>query len=196
MRSALRGLAVLTLVLFLLPVRYARAGDGKTGWSATIYGGPASYSRVSDIFQGDGRINGGMVGFAVDKDLIHLSRDVVIGAEGQLTGYVFDHYYGTAAVGIGLRFDRFPWDNTSLAVYSGPSYALNPPKLIRNKYGKSFEMKKFLNYTGVEFAVAVPHHEQHWDMVLRIYHRSGAWGVYSNNVDEGSMIGVGIRARF
>ncbi|MDE2014491.1 MAG: hypothetical protein KGJ75_16335 [Alphaproteobacteria bacterium] len=32
--------------------------------------------------------------------------------------------------------------------------------------------------------------------VLRLYHRSGAWGVYSINADEGTMVGVGLRARF
>jgi hypothetical protein len=57
-------------------------------------------------------------------------------------------------------------------------------------------MKRFLNYVGIELAVPIPYHERHWDAVVRIYHRSGAWGVYSLNVDEGSMIGLGIRAKF
>lgn len=174
----------------------ALAGDGNTGWSATLYGGPVSYDRVSDIFSGRGRLNGAMFGLAIDKDLIDLGWDVSFGAEAQVTEYAFDQSYPTAAFGIGFRLHHFPWDSTSLAVYSGPSYALDQPHIPDYTYGPSYKFKKFLNYTGVEFAWAIPGHARHWDAVMRIYHRSGAWGVYTNNVDEGSMFGFGLRARF
>jgi len=32
--------------------------------------------------------------------------------------------------------------------------------------------------------------------VLRLYHRSGAWGLYARNVDQGTMVGAGLRYRF
>ncbi len=57
-------------------------------------------------------------------------------------------------------------------------------------------MKRFLNYIAIEYAVPLPYDSRHWDMVMHIYHRSGAWGVYSINVDEGSTIGLGLRAKF
>lgn len=174
----------------------ARAGDGTTGWSASLYAGPASYSRISDIFSGQGRLNGGMVGLAVDKVLVHLTDDLSIGAEAQLTEYAFGQTYTTGALGLGLRFDHFIWSDASLAIYSGPSYAPDPPKVPDYNYGPSYRMVKFLNYIGLEFAVALPGDARHWDVVTRIYHRSGAWGVYSNNVDEGTMIGFGLRAKF
>ena len=196
MGSTTRWLAVIALGLILCSAPSAYAGNNKAGWSVTLYGGPASHSRVSDIFQGLGHLNGGMVGLAVDKDLFDLGWDISVAAEAQLTGYLFDTYYGTGALGIGVRFHHFPWDNTSLGIYSGPSYAVDPPKVADYHYGPSYRMRKFLNYVGVEFAVAIPHYARHWDMVMRIYHRSGAWGLYSKNVDEGSMVGVGIRARF
>lgn len=184
------------LAQILLGASAAYAGNGHTGWSATLYGGPVSYSRASDIFNGRGRLNGGMFGLAVDKKLVNLGWDISIGAEGQVTEYFVTHTYTTFALGLGLRFDRFPWNNTSLAIYSGPSYAPDSPEITDHQYGLSFRMVKFLNFIGIEFAVAIPGHERHWDAVMRIYHRSGAWGVYSDNVDEGSMIGFGLRAKF
>ncbi len=190
-----RWLRALILAPNLLAASAAHAADGN-GWSATLYGGPASYSRASDIFNGRGRLNGAMFGLAVDKRLIDLGSGISIGAEGQVTEYAITHTYTTVALGLGLRFDRFPWNNTSLAIYSGPSYAPNSPEITDHQYGPSFRMVKFLNYISVEFAVAIPGHERHWDAVMRIYHRSGAWGVYSDNVDEGSMIGFGLRAKF
>lgn len=192
LRKILAGIAL--LAAFAAPPAWA--GDGRTGWSATLYGGIASNSRASDIVSGQGRIDGGLVGFVVDKDLLNLGWDIHLGAEAQVTQYFAGDAYSVGSLGLGLRFDRFPWNNTSLAIYSGPSYALDPPRVPDYKYGPSYRMRKFLNYIGIEFAVAIPHHEQHWDVVARIYHRSGVWGVYSINVDEGSVIGVGIRARF
>lgn len=191
-REILAGVAVLTAFV----AAPAWAGDGHTGWSTVLYGGIASNSRASDIVSGNGNLDGGMAGLAVDKSLLNLGWDIHVGAEAEITEYFAGDTYTVGSLGLGLRFGRFPWNNTSLAIYSGPSYALDPPRVPDYKYGPSYRMRKFLNYIGIEFAMAIPGHEQHWDAVLRIYHRSGAWGVYSNNVDEGSVLGVGIRARF
>ena len=184
------------VLLAVLAAPAAWAGDGHTGWSASLYAGPSATNRFSDIVEGKVRVTGVMTGFAVDRDLLNLGWDTSLAAEVQLTQYVFKNTYTTGALGMGLRFHHFPWNNTSLAIYTGPSYSPNTPIAFTNFYGNSYHMKKFLNYLGIEFAVAIPDHEQHWDAIFRIYHRSGAWGVYSINIDEGSMIGVGLRARF
>lgn len=173
----------------------ALASDGHTGWSATLYGGPAT-QRIFTQIVGDGKfdVNDGMIGLAVDKRLIRLGWGISIAGEGQVTQFFGTHAYDTFALGVGLRLDSTLWNlPTSLAIYSGPSYAIDPPIEL---YVKSRKQHPFLNYIGIEIAVAIPHHERHWDAVLRIYHRSGAWGVYSINADEGSMIGIGIRAKF
>jgi len=185
----LAGVALATAVFAVGP---SRAGP----WSATIYGGPSSNSRASDIVDGKGRLSGGMIGLAVDRDIFRLGWGITFGAEVQVTHYLFGKDYTTGALGIGFRFHDILWGHNSLAIYSGPSYALNPPRVPDYFYGPSYRMQKFLNFIGVEFAVPIPWDPQHWDAVLRLYHRSGAWGVYSINVDEGSMIGIGLRAKF
>jgi len=52
---------------------------------------------------------------------------------------------------------------------------------------------KFLNFVSIEVAFQV---SRNWDAGLRIYHRSGAWGTYSNTADVGSMLGFALRRRF
>ena len=187
--SCLVAVALAATMLFCGP---AQAGS----WSATIYGGPASNSRASDIVDGRGRFSGGMIGLAIDRDIFNLGWGVSFGAELQVTHYLFGNNYTTGALGIGFRFHDILWGHNSLAIYSGPSYALDPPHVPDNFYGPSYKMRKFLNFIGVEFAVPVPWDPRHWDAVLRLYHRSGAWGLYSINVDEGSMVGIGLRAKF
>lgn len=191
-RHKLVAAAALIGVLSASP---AWAGDGETGWSATLYAGPSASNRFSDIVDGRFRVTGAMVGLAVDRDLFNLGWDTSVAAEGQLTQYMFKNVYTTGALGIGLRFHNFPWSGASLGIYSGPSYTPNPP-LEPRPGNPGYHMKQFLNYISIELAAPIPGHEQHWDAVMRIYHRSGAWGVYSINVDEGSMIGVGLRAKF
>lgn len=168
-------------------------------WSATLYAGPYTNQITSKIVRnGDFIVDGGMIGLAVDRRLFRLGWGFSLGAEGQVTQYFGTYSYATVALGLGLRFDGFPWSDalpTSLAIYSGPSYAADPPPALYSSHTHTHE-NHLLNYTGIELAVAVPHHERHWDAVLRIYHRSGAWGVYSIDADEGSMIGLGIRAKF
>jgi hypothetical protein len=48
---------------------------------------------------------------------------------------------------------------------------------------------------SAEFAIQIPHTDN-WDAVLRLYHRSGAWGLYAVQVDQGTMVGAGLRIRF
>jgi hypothetical protein len=184
--------SVFALVLLSSP---AFAGNGDTGWSATFYGGPWTQHVVSDIVsKGDYKVEGALVGLDVDRRIFRLGWGFDFGAEGQVTQNFDGPSFTTFALGIGLRWNM-PTDlPMSVAVYSGPSYAINPP--IEDYYHTDRKQHKFLNYVGMEFALAVPFDPKHWDVVARIDHRSGVWGVYSDNADEGTVVGVGIRARF
>lgn len=194
MNARIQGLLIAGV---LLAVTVGRAGCAWAGpWSVTLYAGPSFDRRFSDLIDGHFHLRGGMVGLAVDRDLFNLGWDISLGAEAQATEYSFGSGFTTAALGLGLRFHRFPWKDTSLAIYTGPSYSLSPPH-IPIYYGSSnYRMRRFLNYLSIEFAVASPWDPRHWDGVFRIYHRSGAWGLYSNNIDEGTTFALGVRARF
>jgi hypothetical protein len=185
MHSRLRLVAIAAALV--MSGNGARAEDL---WSATLYAGPATNTISSEIIAGHLHVDGMMIGVAVDRKLVDLGSGFSLGAEVQLTQYLGDHAYNTGALGVGVRFDRFPWRApTVLSLYTGPSYATDPPLVPMG------HRKALLNYVGVEFAVALPH-ATGWDAALRLYHRSGEWGLYSNDIDEGTMVGVGLRYQF
>lgn len=179
----------LTAVVLLGAAHAEAAGP----WSATLYAGPSSTKFVTQILGGDFEVNGGMVGLALDRGLFKLGSGISIAAELQATHFFGTYTYSTVAFGVGLRFDEFPWSDrlpTTFAIYTGPSYAPDAP-IIKDPV--PHQDPKFLNYVGVEAGVGIA---RKWDAVLRIYHRSGAWGAYSNTADVGTMIGLGLRRRF
>lgn len=168
----------------------------RSPWSITIYGGPWTQRVVSEII-GRGRfdVSGGMIGAAADARAFELGWGFSVGFDGQVTQTVTGHSYETFALGIGLVFDGFPWRQrlpTTLSIYTGPSYSLNPPI---EYYDPSRPQHPWLNYVAIELAVALPN-TTNWDAVIRIFHRSGVFGVYSINADEGSTVGAGLRYRW
>jgi hypothetical protein len=169
---------------------------GNEPWSLSIYGGPWSQRVFTDIVgRGDFAVSGGMIGVAADARLFQLGGGFSLAAEGQFTQTLTGHSFETFGIGLGVRFDQFPWRRwlpTSIAVFTGPSYAVNPPI---EYYDPSRPQHPWLNYVGIELAVGLPG-TRHWDGVIRFYHRSGVWGLYSINADEGSTVGIGLRYRW
>ena len=174
---------------------------GDSPWSTTLYGGAASNEFASQIFlHGQFKPDGAMIGAAGDLRLATLGWGITFDAENQVTQYFLGHEYTSFALGIGFRFNHFPWTDrlpTSLAIYTGPSYASDPPArgIIEGNTPAAFAQKRLLNYVGIEIAVATARSSP-WDICFRAYHRSGAWGLYSEYADEGTTLGLGIRRRF
>jgi hypothetical protein len=169
----------------------AEAANGP--WSVTLYAGPSSTAFVTQILSGRFDVNGGMVGLAVDRGLFRLGSGISLAAELQVTDFFGKYAYQTGAFGLGFRFDEFPWSDslpTTIGIYSGPSYAPNAPLILDPT---PHQDPKFLNFVSIEIGFGL---NRNWDAGLRIYHRSGAWGTYSNTADVGSMIGLALRRRF
>ena len=173
---------------------WAGAAQAETSpWSMTLYAGPSSTAFVTQILGGRFDVNGGMVGLAVDRGLFRLGSGISLGAELQLTQFFGKYTYNTGGFGLGFRFDEFPWSDrlpTTIGIYSGPSYAPNAPLILDPVPHAD---PKFLNFVSIEVAFSI---SRNWDEGLRVYHRSGAWGTYSNTADVGSMVGIALRRRF
>ncbi|WP_373501163.1 hypothetical protein [Desulfococcus sp.] len=98
-----------------------------------------------------------------------------------------------------LRWLRFPWDryvDTSFAVGEGFSYATRVPAVERDLHGELTGLdpatSKLLNYLMFEAAFGLPSYPK-WDLIVRLHHRSGVFGLF-NDVHGGSnAIGVGLR---
>ncbi len=190
-----RGWIAITVPLLMCSFSSAVAGNDQTDWSVTAFGGPWTQRIVSEIvIDGNYDVSGGLIGVAVDRHLARLGWGFSLAGEGVLTQNFDGPVFTTVGAGLGLRFDSIAGHiPISVAAYTGPSYAFHPPV---EQYNTDRRQHPFLNYVAVELAIGIPRHENHWDAVLRIFHRSGAWGLYSPNADEGSTVGVGLRAKF
>ena len=96
---------------------------------------------------------------------------------------------------VAFRWRKFPWDDTvdtSFAYGVGPSYAtLDPAQEIENEG----DTKKFLVYWFAEIALGPP--ESNWAGILRLHHRSGAFGLVAEKGHGGSnTLAAGIKYRF
>jgi hypothetical protein len=200
----MRRLSRWTFVILLVTTSSAQAEQvslpwQSTPWSATLYVGPSSTKFLGAVIQSlHLQPSGAMIGLALDGRLFYLGQGISLAAEGQATEYVFGHKDTSFALGLGFQAnDIFNFKRTSFSFYTGPSYATDPPF---TSIGYSHHIYpsgrvKFLNYIAIEVAVG-PFADSQWEGVFRIYHRSGAFGLYSIGDDDGLMLGWGIRRRF
>jgi hypothetical protein len=192
-------ICLVALTALVAAVGAARAVPSNGPWSVTAYFGPSTTKFFGAVFT-SGRMqpNAAMLGLAGDGRLFYLGQGISIAAEAQVTQYVFGHRNTTFALGLGFQLNApFGLERTRFSVYGGPSYALDPPLTAIGYHGIVYPAArvKFLNYVSLEYAIALSR-DSNWDYVLRMYHRSGAWGVYSDHDDDGLAFGAGIKYRF
>ena len=198
----MRKIALLLAAWFVLLVPLpARADDRDLGspTSITLYAGPATTKFFGAVFQSfNMHPTAAMAGAAVDHRLIYLGAGIWLGAEATGGEYWFGHHDTAYGVGLGFQInDPFGFRHASFSFYDGPSWDTDPPHLALGYDNKVFpeERARFLNYISIEEAIALSR-SGNWDGVIRWYHRSGMFGVYSRDDDGGMAIGLGVRYRF
>ena len=96
---------------------------------------------------------------------------------------------------IAWRWANFPWNHyvtTSLAIGEGVSYVSSVPWIEKRN---NDNIKRVLNYLMLEATFAIPCYPQ-WQLVARIHHRSGAFGLYHADNSGSNVIGLGVRYIF
>jgi hypothetical protein len=96
---------------------------------------------------------------------------------------------------IAWRWANFPWNHyvvTSLAIGEGVSYVSSIPSIEKRQNQNT---KRILNYLMLEATFAIPNYPQ-WHLILRIHHRSGAFGLYHAGNTGSNVLGLGIRYIF
>jgi hypothetical protein len=142
---------------------------------------------------------GGIVGGAVSRRIATVFN--IIDIEGELgTAKRYGdqneaEFWGAFYV----RYTAFPWNNfiyTTLGLSTGLNYAtgisdfekahseLNPPAGTHIQH-----------YFSPELTFALPEHKER-QLVVRLHHRSGAYGVMSGAMSGSTYIAVGVRAWF
>lgn len=96
---------------------------------------------------------------------------------------------------IAWRWANLPWNDyvtTSFAIGEGVSYATSYPSLEKKS---NVNTKRLLNYLMLEATFASPCYPR-LQMVMRIHHRSGAFGLYRAGNTGSNVIGLGVRYLF
>lgn len=94
-----------------------------------------------------------------------------------------------------FRWANLPWNeyvNTSFAIGEGISYDSSVPSL-ESKSSK--DTKRLLNYLMLEATLASPCYPR-LQLVFRIHHRSGAFGLYRAGNTGSNAVGLGLRYLF
>lgn len=96
-----------------------------------------------------------------------------------------------------LRWDGLPWNEwvyTSIGVGIGPSYATEISETERRKSGND-QGSRTLNMLVPEIAFALPDDEA-TQLVFRLHHRSGVFGLFNGVTGGSTFATVGVRVRF
>jgi hypothetical protein len=189
----------LTLSLGLL---LATPGTGCAGterlWSVFAYGGQWTDTRfVHIIFRGRTEFHSSYVWVAgVSRQIYPLGRHLA--SEGELnvarhSGLQHHLEWNSAVL---LRWRTFPWDryvNTTLAYGLGLSYAQERPAIEEQPHRRAVHT---LLSMPAELTFAPPSARgSPWEGMLRIHHRSGAFGVV-RDAGGSNFLSLGVRYRF
>lgn len=124
--------------------------------------------------------------------------------EGELgAGYHFgDETMGEFWSALYLRYDGFPWNDhiyTTLAANIGVSLLTQESDFERsrdaNSDGEDGNASRFLHHFSPEITVADPDNKN-LELVLRLQHRSGIFGLIDGITSGSTFITTGVRVRF
>jgi hypothetical protein len=190
-------LRYLVLVAALFLPSAGKADDAEP-WRISAYGGVATRLDTTDIFlHGHFHPDGSQIGISLDRDLADLGSGFTLVGEASSTHFVAKSDETSLELGLGIRYAfRLFGDPVSVSGFTGPSWASDEPVIPTGTFhGVHINYKRvpWLNYVGAEIAIGIA---PEWNGVVRYYHRSGAFGLFEPNADEGSTLGFGLQYHF
>ena len=134
-----------------------------------------------------------LVGLAASHSIGRFGPRLVFEVEGQVVRHFGDQNHFEFNLPIIARWASFPWDDvvdTSLAFGVGPSYASEKPEIEVANNGDSH---RWLVYWMMEVEIGPP--QTSWSAMLRLHHRSGAYGLVANEGGSNAIV-LGVKHRF
>ncbi len=167
----------------------------------TIYLGQSSPDTFSSIIFKPYKTNFEdtyLVAMALSTKLFDIGEHLDIELEGSIVRRFGDDDNWEFNASLFIRWDNFPWQDfiytTAGLGLVGPSYATGISETERRKSGND-SGSKFLNYFAPEITFSPPSNHN-IAVILRLHHRSGAFGLF-DGVDGGSsFVSVGFRHYF
>ena len=169
-------------------------------WAATGYVAWLSGDQLGDMLLFQAELSNNKIWVAaLTRRILTFYKDIDWEVEGQIGkqggGDSGMHHWELNAL-TSLRWNRFIWDkyvDTSLAAGLGLSYATEEPAFEIEEHGST---NKLLAYILVELAFTPPKYPR-WAGVVRIHHRSSAYGTFEDDIEGASnSLGFGIKYRF
>jgi hypothetical protein len=187
-----------SLSLFLLlPAQGAHGAEAEPSWSVFAYGGKWTDTRFMQVIRGKTEFRRSYVWVTGASRKIHDFHEYLV-VEGELNiarnSGLQDHFEINGAVS--LRWNAFPWDryvNTSLAYGLGLSHAFERPPIEEQPHRRAARTIVFMP-AELTFAPRKSR-ESPWEAIVRIHHRSGAFGVVKD-AGGSNFVTMGLRYRF
>ncbi len=176
----------------------SRASTEDLDWSLTGYVAWLSEEQLGDMLIGAAALERDkLYALALNKRLIRWNSGWDFEVEGQVVKHAGPKQRHWEFNGLGAaRWNRFYWDkylNTSFAVGLGLSYATEEGQFEIDSQG---DTSKLMTYILVELDFSLPKYPQ-WAGVVRIHHRSSAYGTFNDNIEGASnALGVGLKYRW
>lgn len=177
----------------------------KNPWSILVYMGKMTDKRLNQILRFDISVDHAtLFGAEADYDLTqtnsvykffkHISADSFLAVnityqdDKDVNIYEINPYFG-------LKWQNFSWDKYIKTVFSvgeGVSYASGIPNRELHFANNARYAKKFLNFLSFEAGFALPNHPS-LQLVYKIHHRSGCFGLYKSSNSGSTAVALGIR---
>ena len=174
--------------------------DDSGDYFVSVYSGKAMTDRLAEIVT---EFNTGFLDTYLATAAVGWIHKDGKRLRGEVEGHVVRHWglqehweFNVAYVG---RWKPFPWDNyvdTSIALGAGVSFATEVPFIEpRAKELGVGESEKLLGYLMLEIELAPPG-ESAWSGFVRLHHRSGAKGLFSDVNGGSNFLTLGARYYF
>jgi hypothetical protein len=213
-RARLKTIAGVAAALVMLSGTAVPALSGARGGadSLMLFGGQASETNFMDIMVKPWTIdmnNIGVVGasyshrFGTVSDLVgdvlpaHIGDYLTVEAEGGTSFRFGDEDLGEAWGALYLRYDNLPWNDTvytTIGVDTGLSLLTDISEFEKGR-DSEHRSSKLLHYLGPEITFADPDNKN-VELVFRLHHRSGVFGLFDDVVSGSTFLSTGIRIRF
>jgi hypothetical protein len=165
-------------------------------WSITFYGARLTGDTLASTLELSATYEDSyFLAAALSRKIGTLANYMDFEVEGQVVQHFVEQHHQEFNVLIAGRWLQFPWDkylDTSFAVGNGISYATKTPEIEAREHD---ETSQFLNYLMFELEFALPDVPQ-WNLVVRIHHRSGIFGLINDVEGASNAVGCGIRYKF
>jgi hypothetical protein len=96
------------------------------------------------------------------------------------------------------RWSNFPWNNTIRTTFGlggGLSYATPIPQIEKDSKDPDGNYKNLMHFMAVEATFSLPDHKD-WQLVYRLHHRSGVFGLMQGDNAGNTAVEIGIRHYF